>query len=151
MPTYFPPFRHDRIDFMSGHGGESRFHEARRRQPVPAPAAKALSTQQIARELEKRVAVEEHAGLKELVHGLHVYAAAGDLDGKALVLWEGYESNANADAVTTLEERRRRDGAAWKPSPDWVGGALLECSNRMRIARASSAHSANCDAAKRSL
>ena len=140
MPSYFPPFRPERTEFMSGTGGENDLTSLSATNWHLISQLRLYRPEQVARELEKRIAPEKNAGLRE-IYSVYMYAAAaGDIDGEALRFRCGYESEPNSDALKVLEERRRRDGANWRPTPEWITDALIEAlekdSDRPGVVRA---------------
>ena len=47
----------------------------------------------------------------------------------AISIWLQVE-DANSDALKVLDQRRRRDGAHWRPAPTWIADALIEVLER---------------------
>ena len=102
---------------MSGAGGENDLTSLSATNWHLISQLRLYRPEQVARELEKRIAPEKNAALKE-IYTVYMYAAsAGDIDGEALRLRYGYESTPNSDALKVLDQRRRRDGAHWRPAP----------------------------------
>jgi len=140
MPTYFPPFRPERTEFMSGRGGENDLTRLSATNRHLICQLRLCRSEQVARELEKRIDPEKDAGLQE-IYTVYMYAAAaGDIHGQALRFTSGYASAPNSDALKVLDEWRRRDGATWRPTPEWITNTLIQAlekdSDRPGIVRA---------------